>query len=358
MRKFTTVKELLGDGDRTEANPGTYHNVLVESGPAATICRPNQVVVEVYAATINYPDLLQTVGGYQATPELPYTPGGEGAGVVKMVGGDVKTLKVGDRVTVSSPAGPMGCMQSEIVLPESACWKFPDHYTYAEASGFSTGYVTAYHCLVERANLKKGETVLIHGATGGMGMAAVHVAKAIGAAVIIGTGGTDEKLEVVRQQGATHVINYNTEKQFRDTVKKASPSGDGVDVIFDPVGGTVFEESLRCCRFGCRIAVVGFTSGVRPTARTNQLLIKGISLLGCRAGESVRQGIVDEKARMATLRRWAAEGVIKPHVSHFFPIEDAAAGFRAMWDRQVVGRAVIAPFGEAAAKQTGAQSKL
>jgi len=352
MKRFALVRELLGDGDRTEANPGTYHNVLIESGPAAQSCKPFEVVVSVYAATLNYPDLLQTVGGYQHKPSLPFTPGTEGAGVITMVGSEVTKLRIGDRVQF----GGMGAMSTEVVVPAAACWRFPDDYSFSEASSFSVGYATAFHCLIERAGLKAGEVCLVHGSTGGMGLAAVQIAKCVGA-VVIGTGGSDEKLVVVHKQGADHVVNYTKIPQFRDVVKSAS-GGQGVDVVFDPVGGSVFEETLRCVRYGCRICIVGFTSGRRPVARTNHILIKGISLLGCRAGEAVRQGQADQKSRLATLRQWAEEGKLRPYISHKYPLEEAPAAFQALWERQVVGRCIIAPHGAAEADGKAASSVL
>lgn len=344
MKHFAIVRELLGNGDKTEANPGTYHNVLLDSAPKATACRPRSVVVDVHAATVNYPDLLQTVGGYQHKPPLPYTPGTEAAGVVTMIGSQVDSLRVGDCVAFVGA----GCMSSEVEVPVAACWKFPKHYSFAEAASFSTGYATAYHCLVERAGLKKEDVVLVHGATGGMGMAAVHIARCVGARVI-GTGGSDEKLEVVRQQGADHVVNYSKEPKFREAIKSIT-GGHGVDVVFDPVGGDVFEETLRAVRYGCRYCIVGFTSGVRPVAKTNLVLIKGISLLGCRAGEAVRQGQADQEARLRTLRQWAEDGSLRPYVSHAFALEDVQEAFRAFWSRKVVGRCILAPHGVKAAR--------
>ena len=343
-RTYATVEELLGDGDNTEANEGTFDNVLVRTGPELEP-GPGEALVAVKAACINYPDLLQTVGGYQHKPDLPFTPGQEAAGVVTAVGEGVDEVEVGDRVQCG------GGMASSILVRASSCWKIPDHYSFTEGATFGTGYGTAYHCLIERGQLQAGETILIHGATGGMGMAAVHIAKAVGA-TIIATGGSDEKLEIVKAQGAHHTICYETTPGFKGLVKELT-GGKGCDMIFDPVGGAVFDESMpSCCAYGCRFLLCGFTSGVRPVAKTNHVLIKGITLMGCRAGEAIRQGKVDGGARLAVLRQWAEEGRLRPFISHVVPLTDVKEAFRMMWDRQVTGRICLAPDGEDVATST------
>lgn len=347
VRTFAEVAYLLGDGDTTEANPGTFENVELRTGqPELSDCKEGEVIVDVKAACINYPDLLQTVGGYQHVPKLPFIPGQECAGVVSAVGGGMMGVSVGDRV--ACPGG----MASSVVASAASCWVLPSHYSFAEGASFSTGYSTAYHCLVERGQLQPGETVLIHGATGGMGMAAVHIAKAIGA-TIIATGGSKEKLVTVREQGAGHTICYETEPRFRTTVKSLT-DGRGADVIFDPVGGAVFDESMYCGGYGCRLLILGFTSGIRSTARTNHVLIKGMTLMGCRAGESVRQGQADGVARTRQLRSWAEEGKLRPHVSHVLPLAEVRQAFRLMWGRGVVGRIVVAPDGVEISQQRAA----
>ena len=403
MRTFASVAELLGDGDNTDANEGTFENVLVQTGPDITECPPGQVVVAVKAACINYPDLLQTVvraaprrflpatpavlfrrilpwsaaavqcparfafaavavalltahlrwsacvlprqGGYQHKPDLPFTPGQEVAGVVTHVGEGVGNVVVGDRVQCG------GGMASTIVTSASGCWKIPDHYSFTEGATFSTGYSTAYHCLIERGELQAGETILVHGATGGMGMAAVHIAKAVGATVLA-TGGSDEKLAIVAAQGADHTICYETTPGFKGLVKELT-GGKGCDVVFDPVGGAVFDESMpSCCAYGCRFLLCGFTSGIRPVAKTNHVLIKGISLMGCRAGEAIRQGQADGGARQAVLRQWAAEGRLRPFVSHVVPLGEVKEAFQMLWNREVTGRICVAPDGVEAALST------
>jgi NADPH2:quinone reductase len=219
----------------------------------------------------------------------------------------------------------------------------PAGYTYAQGACFNIGYTTAYHCLIERGKLQRGETCLIHGATGGMGLAAVHLAKVIGARVIA-TGGSDEKLAVVKAQGADCVINYNTDEKFAKAVKDAT-GGKGADVIFDPVGGAVFDQSISAAAWGGRILVVGFTSGVRPQAPANIVLIKGLSVLGCRAGEIIRRtpnGIkMVAEPRMKQLLEWANAGKLVPYVSHQFPLEQIGGAFKALLERQIIGRVVV-----------------
>ena len=217
--------------------------------------------------------------------------------------------------------------------------ELPAPWTWSEGAGFRVAAQTAYHSLVHRAALKSGEVALIHGAAGGVGLAAVQLAKHLGATVIA-TAGDDGRLEVVKDYGADHVINYRT-GDFVPAVK-ALTGGRGADVIYDPVGGEVLEKSMRAAAYGARLLVVGFTSGGPTKIMSNHVLIKGLSILGVRAGESARrQGSGLAKDYAVELPRLAALGVMRPHISHRFPMERAADAFRALIERKVIGKAVI-----------------
>jgi NADPH2:quinone reductase len=217
--------------------------------------------------------------------------------------------------------------------------RLPDGWSFAEGSGFRVAAQTAYHSLVHRAALKKGEVLLVHGASGGVGLAAVQLGKHLGARVIA-TGSDDGRLSIVRENGADEVVNYRS-GDFVAAVK-ALTNGKGADVIYDPVGGEVLEKSVRAAAYGARLLVVGFTSGGPSKLMSNHILIKGLSVLGVRAGETILR-LSPELGRdyVEELPRLAALGVMRPHVSHRFPMEQAAEAFRALIDRKVVGKVAI-----------------
>jgi NADPH2:quinone reductase len=232
VRRFATCVELGASLDEG------ISNLVVRSAAALTTCAAGNALVDVKACAINYPDIMQTAGAHQHASAAGFVPGMEFSGVITHIGsGGATDFQVGDSVICACGGGGL-TTQAEV--PVGAMQKMPTGMTFAEASGFTVGYTTAYHCLVERANVQPGEWVLVHGATGGMGLAAVHVCKLLGARVIA-TGGTDAKLAVVKAQGADHVINYTTTPKFRDAVK-AVTGGGGASVVFDTVGGAVFDE--------------------------------------------------------------------------------------------------------------------
>jgi NADPH2:quinone reductase len=293
------------------------------------------VVVKVGAAAVNFPDVLTVSGDYQHKPELPFVPGMEGAGIVHAVGAEVKDWRPGDKVIFGIRPGAFA--EYARVSPHGRLVRLPASWSFAEGAAFRVAATTAYHSLVHRAALRADEVLLVHGAAGGVGMAAVQLGKHLGARVIA-TGGDDGRLAIVRRQGADEVVNYRT-TDFVAVVKSLT-DGKGADVIFDPVGGEVLEKSVRAAAYGGRLLVIGFTSGGPSRLMSNHVLIKGLSILGVRAGETLlRQPHMGYS--YDELPRLAAQGVLRPHISHRFPMERVADAFRVLLDRQVVGKAVI-----------------
>ena len=296
---------------------------------------PRDIVVKVGAASVNFPDVLTVSGDYQHKPDLPFVPGMEGAGIVHAVGTERLDWKVGDKVIFGIRPGAFA--EYVAVTPKGHLLRLPEGWSFAEGAGFRVAATTAYHSLVHRGALRQGEVALIHGASGGVGLAAVKLAKHLGARVIA-TGGDDERLAVVKQNGADEVVNYRTSDFV--TAVKALTDGKGADVIYDPVGGEVLEKSMRAAAYGARLLIVGFTSGGPSKLMSNHVLIKGLSILGIRAGETLLR-LPQMGYSYAELPKLAALGVMRPHISHRFPMERAADAFRALIDRKVVGKAVI-----------------
>ena len=296
---------------------------------------PEQIRIGIKAAGINFPDILTVEGSYQHKPPLPFIVGFEIAGEVLEVADDVKNFKIGDRVIASIRPGGFA---EQAVVDASAVQYTPKAFDDITAAAFRVTYFTAYHCLFQRGRLKPGEWVLINGATGGVGLAAVEIAKLHGAK-IIGTGGDDGKLEIVKQYGANHVINYE-KGSFRDQVKEIT-GGCGVNLVYDPVGGNVFDQSLRCLTWHGRLVVVGFTSGRIPKMSLNYALIKGLSIIGCRAGEAYRNNPEAGDRELQELLALAEAGKLYPFVSHVVPLERAVDGMQMLMDRKVTGKAVV-----------------
>ncbi|PKQ07838.1 MAG: NADPH:quinone oxidoreductase [Alphaproteobacteria bacterium HGW-Alphaproteobacteria-11] len=286
------------------------------------------------ACSVNFPDILMVQGKYQFKPELPFAPGMEGAGVVESIGAGVTKFKPGDRVVAGLRTGGFA---EEANVAEAACRAIPGTMDFAEAAACPAAYLTAYVALVCRGHLQKGETLLVHGSSGGVGLAAVEMGKLLGATVIA-TSASDEKLKVVKSRGADHVLNVT--KGFREEVK-ALTGGRGADVIYDPVGGDVFDESVRCIAWNGRLLIIGFTSGRIPTVSVNMPLIKGFSVVGVRAGEYGRRDPAAGRANIEAVDRLAAEGKIKPHICARFPLERAVDAMRMLQERKVVGKVVI-----------------
>ncbi|MGO8992435.1 MAG: NADPH:quinone oxidoreductase family protein [Polyangiaceae bacterium] len=331
---------------------------------------PDDVIIAVKSASVGWVDLLMTSGQYQHMPKPPYCPGLEYAGEVSWVGPRVgDDVRVGDAVLVDGfLAGPRsvgdyqayGGFASYAVAPAAAIHKIPGGLSFDQACNLLGNYETAYHCLVTRGRLRAGETVLIHGAAGSTGLAAVQVAKLLGATVIA-TGRSDAKLAVVKAQGADHVVNCKSAdgetgvRAFRDDVK-ALTSGRGVDVVYDGVGGAISLESLRCVAFGARFLIVGWAAtpfvakgkGERgaPNANvlpTNLIMMKGLDVLGCPTVISTLNDPSLRAPRLEQVLRWAQSGAIRPHVSHAFPISEFKEAMRAKWNGEIVGGCVLRP---------------
>ncbi len=300
----------------------------------------DEVQIRVKACSVNFPDVLMIQGKYQFKPPLPFAPGGELAGDVISCGSNVTNVKEGDAVVVGTRYGGFA---EAINVPADDVKPIPPGVSYAKAAAYQTAYLTAYVALKVRGSLTEGETLLVHGATGGVGLAAVDLGKHYGAKVI-GTGGTDEKLAVVKSRGADHVINYTQADGslggFREKVKELT-DGNGADVIYDPVGGSVFDESMRCINWGGRILTIGFTSGVWPKAAVNHILIKNISVIGVRAGEIGRRDPALGAHNIATLYDLLASGSIDPYICDSFPLEQAIPAMQMLTDRKVVGKVVV-----------------
>ena len=296
-----------------------------------------EVLVEVRAAAVNFPDLLQTRGEYQHKPPLPFIPGLEMAGVVAKLGEGVERWNVGDAVAGGARIGGF----SEMALSPAASLRAkPEQFSFGQAAGFGAAYLTAYVSLVRRAQVEAGEWVLAHGAAGGVGLACVDLAKVLGCRVIAASA-SDAKLAVIAEEYAPDAV-VNVTGGFREQVK-ALTGGRGADVIYDPVGGDVFDESVRCIAFNGRLLVVGFTSGRIPSVSVNMPLIKGFSVMGVRAGEYGRQ--FPERGRENTAAIWklAAEGRLKPRVHREYALDDWRAAFDSLAERTVIGKAVVRP---------------
>lgn len=312
-----------------------FHQDWPEPAPG-----PGEIKVRLLARAVQYVDVLMIAGQYQFKPEPPFIPGGEGAGEIVALGPDVTGFAVGDRVmTRHSP----GAFAEYGIAKAHETVHVPAGMSMESAAAFRSAYQTAYHALVQRAALKPGETLLVHGAAGGIGLAAVQVGKVLGATVI-GVASTEEKRAAVAANGADHVIDYGPMQDgrgaFRDTVKGLT-GGRGADVVFDPIGNWVFEESMRCINWGARILILGFLGGAPALARTNHLLIKGASAVGVRLGglTEFQPEVAVENLRV--LLDWADRGLVRPHLSHVLPLERAPEALRLLIDRKVIGKAVL-----------------
>jgi NADPH2:quinone reductase len=293
-----------------------------------------EIQVRIRARGVQYVDVLMLAGQYQFRPEPPFIPGGESAGEIVAVGPDVSGFAPGDRVMCRLSLG--AC--AEVANARAAlCDKIPDALTMEEAGVFRGAYSTAYHALLQRGRMQPGEWVLVHGAAGGIGIAAIQIARLFGAKVIA-TASTAEKRAACLEEGADHAIDYRG--GFVDQVK-ALTGGRGVDIVYDPIGDKVAEESLRALAWCGRLLILGFLGGGPTSIRSNYLLIKGIDAIGVRIGGLNEANPALAAANTHTLLGLAADGLLKPRISHRFPLEDARQALQAIIDRKVIGKAVL-----------------
>ena len=297
---------------------------------------PGEVLVRIEATSLNYPDLLLTQGKYQLKLTPPFTPGMDISGQIAGLGEGVTSWEMGDAVCGGIRFGGFA---DYVCVPADGLQAKPETMSYAEAAAYSAAYLTAYVALVRRARLQAGETLLVHGASGGVGMAAIDLGKHLGARVIA-TGGNDDKLAKVKTYGADYV--FNTREGFREPVKDLT-AGRGADVIFDPVGGDVFDESVRCIAFDGRLLVIGFTSGRIATVPTNMPLIKGFSVVGVRAGEYGRQFPELGRENVEAIWRLARQGQTHPYIHDTLPKERGVEAFISLYNREVVGKLILTP---------------
>ena len=318
---------------RELGGPGSLERQELDAVPAG----PGQVVIDVSAIGCNFFDILITQGKYQVRPELPFAPGAEIAGTVREVGEGVERFSVGDRVSALLAYGGFA---STVAAPVERVFAMPPQMTFEEAAALGLVYQTSYVGLVHRANLQAGETLLVHAAAGGVGLAAVQIGAALGARVI-GTAGSPDKLDLVKQNGADAVINYRDE-DWVERVQELT-GGRGADVIYDPVGGDTFDLSTKCIAFEGRILIIGFASGRIPSAKMNRVLVKNFSLVGLHWGLYFEKNTqVLQDAQDAILRLYAA-GKIAPVVSATYPLLDAEVALAALGARKTKGKVVLIP---------------
>ena len=294
-----------------------------------------EVLIEIKAASLNFPDLLIVQNKYQIKPPLPFVPGSEYAGVVQAVGEGVKHLQVDQNVACLSGTGGFG---THTLAPAALCMPLPAGFSHVDAAAFIMIYATSWHALMDRAQLKAGETVLVLGAAGGVGTAAIQIAKAAGARVIAAAS-TDEKCALCTSIGADATINYAS-KNLRDEIK-ALTGGKGPDVIYDPVGGDYAEPAFRSIAWRGRYLVVGFASGSIPSLPLNLTLLKGASIVGVFWGDFARREPKANAAMMTELANWYAQGKIKPVIDRTVPMAELKAAYGRMGSRGVMGKLVM-----------------
>jgi NADPH2:quinone reductase len=308
---------------------------LVLEACAPLAAEPGKVVVAVEAAGVNFPDTLIIQNRYQHKPPLPFSPGSEVAGVVKAVGAGVAGWKVGAPVIAQTTYGGFA---EEVLAEPDQLIAMPEGMDSASAATLGLAYGTSYYGLIERGRLREGETLLVLGASGGVGIAAIEIGKILGAKVIA-CASSEAKLAVCRAHGADETIDYAAE-DMRARVK-AITAGKGVDVVYDPVGGAFTEPALRDMAWGGRLLVVGFAAGDIPKIPLNLPLIKGCSIVGVWWGAFAKRDWAQHQANIAQLGRWFAEGRIKPHISATYPLERAADALNALARREVTGKVVL-----------------
>lgn len=315
-----------------ELGPPEAHRVVELPGP---VPGPGEVVVDVRAAALNFPDLLMIQGRYQVQPDLPFVPGSEGSGVVAATGPGVDAVEIGDEVSFLSVSGAFA---QQVSLPAVRVFPKAPELSFAEAAGFTLTYATSYYALRQRAELRPGETLLVLGAAGGVGAAAVELGSVMGARVIAAAG-TDEKLEFAKSLGATDGLNYGA-GDLKEAVR-ALTGGAGPDVVYDPVGGSFAEPALRSMAWGGRYLVIGFATGDIPAIPLNLPLLKGLSLVGVYWGSWVEHDPAGNAANYRDLLRMVSRGDIKPRVTGSFALDEFADACRVISSRRAMGKIVL-----------------
>ena len=313
---------------------GMPDSLVVEDVPSPDLSE-GQVLISVKACGVNFPDTLIIQGKYQFKPDLPFSPGGEVSGVIKAVGDGVTNVSVGDRVIAFSTWGGFA---EELAVDANRLIKMSDKMDFEKASAFILTYGTSYHALKDRANIQPGETLLVLGASGGVGLAAVQLGKAMGARVIAAAS-TQEKLDVCAANGADELINYSSE-DLRARVKEIT-QGTGVDVIYDPVGGPLSEKALRDMSWRGRFLVVGFAVGEIPKVPLNLALLKGCSIVGVFWGDFTRREAALNEANNQELMRLFEAGKISPHIHKVYPLTQASEALNELLDKKVSGKVVL-----------------
>ncbi|MES1928426.1 oxidoreductase zinc-binding protein [Salinisphaera dokdonensis CL-ES53] len=315
---------------------GPPETLVVEEMPTPEV-GADQVLIDVQAAAVNFPDSLIIEDKYQLKPELPFSPGGELAGTVAAVGDNVKHLKAGDNVIAFTG---YGAMAEQIATDANRVIPMPDGVDHVTASAFVMTYGTTFHALADRADLKSGETLLVLGASGGVGLAAIEIGKALGAHVIAAASSAD-KLAVCQEHGADETINY-VEEDLKDAIK-ARTDGRGVDVVYDPVGGDMTEKALRGTAWRGRLLVIGFAAGTIPKPPLNLALLKGCSIVGVFWGSFTQREPGENQKQLKTLFSWLAEGRLRPHVSGTYSLENGGEAITMLASRKASGKLVIKP---------------
>jgi NADPH:quinone reductase len=295
----------------------------------------NEAVVEVYAASLNFPDGLQIQGKYQYQPPLPFSPGSEVGGIIKSVGPGLKDFKPGDRV-MATPG--IGGLAEQVLVKADGLRKIPERMDFKTAAGFAMVYTTAYYALKQRAQLQAGETLLVLGASGGVGLAAVELGKLMGARVIAAAS-SDEKLEFVNRLHPDALLNY-ADSDLKEKVK-ALTGDKGADVIYDPVGGDLFDQSCRCINWNGRLLVIGFASGRIPEYKANLALLKGASMVGVFLGRFRKEEPAEYEKNFADLLTLYEQGKLSPIVTESFPMTDYVDAFKVFSQRRVMGKVTL-----------------
>ncbi|MCI0485284.1 MAG: NADPH:quinone oxidoreductase family protein [Blastocatellia bacterium] len=296
----------------------------------------SEVLIRVHVAALNFPDILLIAGKYQLKPPFPFTPGLEVAGTIEKVGAQVTEFEPGQRVLAQTA---LGGFAEYTVAPAIAVQSLPDSMSDDEAAAFPLVYQTSYFGLVHRCRLQRGETILVHSAAGGVGLAAVQIARALGAGKIIGTAGSDEKLDLIRENGADIAINYRTE-DFVETVKRAT-DGRGADVIYDPVGGETGERSTKCIAFEGRLLLIGFTGGRFSNFVSNHILIKNYSVVGLHWGAYRQHNPAKITEAWRELWQLYEAGHLKPVIGGRYPMDEVADAMDFLASRKAVGKIVL-----------------